>query len=133
MGRLVGLMPPESISAALEVLDDRSLLQTAFVLESKDGLRELVSLLPPERIDGIIDAAASGGLWPEALDLVANLDSEQRAEFAHHTGGRGPEALDSLLSSVDELGLWKELRPLESELPPAARARVRAARAAAGA
>jgi len=133
MGRFVGFMPPPAIAAALGVLDDRALLQVAFVLESKDSIHELVSLLSPERVDGIIDAAARDKLWPEALDLVGNLDEEEQAEFAQRTGARPPGVLDSMLTAVDDLGLWEELRPLEAHLPPEAQERTAAARARASA
>jgi hypothetical protein len=132
MGRFVGYMPDQSIEAALRVLDDPSLLQVAFVLESKDGLEQLVSLLGPERVDGIIDVAASAGLWPEALDLLNNLNSEQQAEFARRTGAREPEVFDSLLAAVAELKLWDALQPLEAHLPPEAKARVAETRARVG-
>jgi hypothetical protein len=129
MGRFVDFMAPEAITAALGVLDDRALLQVAFVLESKDSLNELVSLLTGDRVDGIIDAAAQDDLWPEALDLVGGLENEQQAEFARRIGTRPTEVLESMLAAVDQLGLWEELRPLEAHLRPEARERTAAARA----
>ena len=46
MGRFVGHLSREAIEGALAAMDDRSLLGVVFVLEDKDGLPDLVALLP---------------------------------------------------------------------------------------
>jgi hypothetical protein len=50
------------------VIDERSLLQVALVLESKDCVPRLRGLLASERIDRIIDAAGRDGLTDDALE-----------------------------------------------------------------
>jgi hypothetical protein len=130
MGRFVGHLPPEAVSAALEVMDDQALLRVAFVLESKSTLDELVGLLAPGRLDGIIDVAASANLWPETLDLLAHLSDEQRAALASNVAARDDGVLDSLLAAADQDGLWDELLPLVPFLSADERARVE--RAASG-
>jgi len=82
-----------------------------------------VELLPDQRIDGILDAAARVGLWGEALDLLGSLSPEQRRLFAEHAGGRDPAELDSLIEAARELDLWAPLLPLVSFLPPDAQER----------
>lgn len=82
MGSFVGHLGPDAFRAAVDQMDDAALLQVAFVLESKDSLQGLIALLPPERIDGIIDAASREDLWPEVLDLLSHLDTEQTRRFA---------------------------------------------------
>jgi len=124
MGRFVAYLPPEGIAAAVEAMDDEALLRVAFVLESKERLHELVSLLPEARIDGILDAAARAHLWMEALDLLANLDDSQRREFAKRTGTRDAGVVDSLVQSARELELWPTLLPLAADLEPEAQERV---------
>src|SRR5262249_37453568 len=59
MGRFVGHLGPGAIAAAVGEMDDPSLLRVAFVLESKEGLEPLVETLPPDRLDGILDAASA--------------------------------------------------------------------------
>jgi hypothetical protein len=124
IGRFVGHVPSQSISAALEVLDDGSLLRTAFVMEAKGNLEELIGLLPSTRIDGIIDAAASQQLWPEALDLLSHLNHEQRADFANRVAARDPRLLEEIARTAeayDALASDPELRKVVEELLPGRR------------
>ena len=81
MGRFVGHLSSDAIVSAVGVMDDTALLRVAFVLESKDSLEDLVGVLPSERLDGIIEAAANADLWPEVLDLLGHLALDQRREL----------------------------------------------------
>ena len=82
MGRFVGHLSDEAILAALEALDDRTLLRVGFVLEEKDRLDHIVSLLPERRLNGVTEAAAAANLWPEVLDLLAHLSKQRRSAVA---------------------------------------------------
>jgi hypothetical protein len=82
MGRFVGHLSDEAMRAALQALDDRTLLQVGFVLEEKDRLDHIVSLLPERRLNGVTEAAAAANLWPEVLDLLAHLSEPRRAAVA---------------------------------------------------
>jgi hypothetical protein len=124
MGRFVGRLGDDAIAAALEVMDDRSLLHVAFVLEEKDRLEDLVARLPDERLDGVLHAAATADLWPEALDLFGHLSEHRRAQLADRAAAQDDAVLDSLVSAAHEHGLWDELLPLMAFLPDSAKARV---------
>lgn len=77
MGRFVGRLGDDALRAAVDRLDDEALLQIAFVIEDKDRLDHVVSMLAHERLTGIVRAAAEAGLWPEALDFLSHLGPEQ--------------------------------------------------------
>ena len=47
MGRFVGHLHDDAVRATFDVLDDVALLRVAFVLEQKESLEHLISLLPP--------------------------------------------------------------------------------------
>jgi hypothetical protein len=117
MGRFVGQMPDGSVAAGLAELDDAALLRVAFILEAKESLPDLVGLLPEERIDAIIDAAARENLWAEALDLLSRLSSEQRAEFAEQAGKHRQPVFDSLIRCARDFEMWQSLLPLTVHLP----------------
>jgi hypothetical protein len=125
MGRFVGHLAPACITAAVEVMDDRSLLHVAFVLESKDSLKDLIGVLPADRLDGIIRAAATENLWPEVLDLLAHLTLEQRRALVERAAARDDAGtLAALIAAAQQEDMWAELLPLIPLLPQAGRQRV---------
>jgi hypothetical protein len=112
MGRFVGHLSDEAITAALAAMDDRSLLSVVFVLEDKDQLPDLVSLLPDARVAGVIQAAADNDLWVEALDLLDHLTPQQRDDMVAATLQLEPDALDSIVAAVIAHELWEEVLPI---------------------
>jgi len=123
LGRFVGHLGDQSLRAGIETVDDATLLQVAFVLEEKDSLDRLVSLLGNDRLDGLIDAAAAADLWPEALDLLSHLSPAHRAEFAERTASRDDAVIDSLLTAAVREDLWEALEPLNRALSEQGRRR----------
>jgi hypothetical protein len=123
MGRFVGHLRPEAISSAVTVMDDSALLQVAFVLETKEGLQELVELLPVERIDGIIEAAATEDLWAEVLDLVSHLSDEQASRLADAAAARDDLVLASLVASAQSNDIWEAVLPITRAMSVSGRQR----------
>ena len=80
MGRFVGHLSEPALRASVRELDDATLLRTAFVLEERDRLDALAELVGEDRIAGLTEVAERDGLWPEALDLLMNLDSARVAD-----------------------------------------------------
>lgn len=80
MGRFVGHLGDEALRASVPEIDDATLLRTAFVLEERDRIDALAELVGEERIVRLADVAEREQLWPEALDLLVNLDRERVAE-----------------------------------------------------
>lgn len=109
MGRFVGHLNDEAVDAALETMDDRALLQVAFVLEDKAQLPRLVDHLHAARVSGIIAAAARDGEWVRALDLLNHLAPSQRAPFVAATLALGEPVLQEVLAAVVAHDLWPEI------------------------
>lgn len=123
MGRFVGHLSDEAISAAIGVMDDRQLLQVAFVLEEKSSLDRLVDLLPEERVDTVGDAAAAWNLWPEALDLLSHLSDQRRGALADRAAGREDAVLDSLVAAAQQERIWDAVLPVARSMSEASRQR----------
>jgi hypothetical protein len=70
MGRFVGHLSDEALSAAIDEMDDAVLLRVTFVLEEQERLGRLVGLLPKRRLDSITEMAARGELAVEARELL---------------------------------------------------------------
>lgn len=68
-----------------------------------------MSLLEPERLAGLIAAAAEHELWVQALDLLGRLSAEQRALILDSATGRNPAALEVIAAAVIEHELWDEV------------------------
>lgn len=109
MGRFVGHLSDDAVTAALDVTDDRSLLRVAFVLEDKDRLDELMDQLPKRRLAGIVQTATDEALWLEALDLLGHLGDERRAEVVATALELDDQALETITDAVLEHDLWGEV------------------------
>lgn len=122
MGRFIGHLSDPALRAAVDVCDEASLLRIAFVLEGKERLPDVLELLSGDRLRTLIEVGASGGMWPEVLDLLSNVDDAGRQ--AGRAGERAAEALQLLAgvaASLDvallrgaalaatEHGLWPAL------------------------
>lgn len=126
MGRFVGHLGDDAVRAAVTAMDDATLLRVGFVLEAEDGLDELIAMLPPERLDTVIDTAGREQLWAEVLGLLANLSEVRRAELAERADEHGESVLEDVVRTAAERGLWLDLLPLVGSLSPQARQRVAA-------
>ncbi len=118
MGRFVGHLERPALTAAIKGIDDQALLHVAFVLETKQSLRDLIDLLPPARLDNVIDTAAREDLWPEALDLFTHLSQAQRSDLINRAAGRDDAVLDGLILSAHEQGMWHVVLPLTRLMSP---------------
>jgi hypothetical protein len=105
-------------------MSDADLLHVAFVLESKDRLGHLMTLLSAKRRDSLVDVAAAQDLWPETLDLLGHLSHGRRRELAQSVGRRQDDVLEAIVAAAFEHGMWPELLPLIPELPADAQERV---------
>jgi hypothetical protein len=106
MGRFVGHLGDAAIRASVGEMTDADLLQVAFVLESKDALDDLISLLPVRRRDALVDVASANELWPEALDLLSHLSDERCRELAESAARRDDAVLDSLIRAAQDESMW---------------------------
>jgi MgtE intracellular N domain len=116
MGRFVAHLSDEALVGCFGVLDDASVLRTAFVLEGKERLDRVVELLPEGRLEGVIRAAAGEDLWPEALDLIGHLAEERQVEVAQLTANQTKGLLDGLVRSAQKNDLWDLVLPLVARM-----------------
>ena len=110
MGRFVGHLSDDAITAALAAMDDEALLQVAFVLEDKSQLSRLFAKLTKERSAGVIAAAAQDGLWLEALDLLNHLRKRQRKEMVLAALALDEPAREAILDTIIAHDLTDEVR-----------------------
>jgi hypothetical protein len=82
IGRFVGHLPDATVSASLEAIPNRALLQVVFVLDDKSRLDHIVGLLPRPRFDSLMQTAAEHDLWSPMLDLLNHLEPGKRAALA---------------------------------------------------
>jgi hypothetical protein len=124
MARFVGCLHPAATSSAIAVMDDSALLGVAFLLDSRDGLDELVELLPPKRLEGIVEVVSRESLWPEALELVGNMNEPNRRRFAELDAIQAGGVLEMIVSVAREQQLWPHVLPLVPCLPEPAMTRL---------
>ena len=110
MGRFVGHLSDEAITAAVAAMDDEALLQVAFVIEDTSELSRLFAKLPRGRAAGVIVAAADEGLWLEALDLLNHLHKRQRKEMVLAALALEEPAQAAILDTIIAHDLADEVR-----------------------
>jgi hypothetical protein len=123
MGSVVGHLSKAATVAALSVVDDETLLRTAYVVESKGSLGSLVALLDEDRLETIIATASEADLWPEALDVMGHVSERQRGELADIAAAQDDEVLEGLVRAAQREGLWGVLLPVTRAMSPASRER----------
>jgi hypothetical protein len=112
MGRFVGFLSDEAIRASMVEIDEESLLRVAFVLEGKERLDHVISVLPDERFPRLIGAAEEAGLWPEALDLLEHLGTAQKTRFADAVATLGADQRARVAEHARSLGVLDDLGPV---------------------
>ncbi len=123
MGGFVGHLSEAALRAAVDVIDDETLLLTAYVVEAKGNLPALVGLLPPERLETIIRSAAELDLWPEALDVLGHVSERQRGQLGDLAAAQDDAVLDTMVRAAQRDGLWADVLPVTRAMSPESRAR----------
>jgi hypothetical protein len=125
MGRFVGFLKDPALRAAMKGIDDSTLLQTAFVMERKERLDHIISLLPPARLRSIVVCANEREMWPETLDLLTSVSAQRRAALVELALDEDLEAmLPGLFAAVEQADGWETGLRLLAELPPELKARL---------
>ena len=123
MGGLVGHLSEAALRAAIDAIDDETLLLTAYVVEAKGNLGALVGLLPPERLETIIRSAAELDLWPEALDVLGHVSERQRGQLGDIAAAQDDAVLDTMVRAAQRDGLWADVLPVTRAMSPDSRVR----------
>ena len=105
VGEFVGHVSDDAVLAAVEEMDDSALLRVAFVLDTKENIERLVGLLPPHRLDGVMQTAAAEHLWVEVLDLLIHLEDGHRAALVERAAELDDMVLDSLVTAAQQ-DMW---------------------------
>jgi len=123
MGGFVGHLSEAALRAAIAVVSDETLLQTAYVIESKGSIGALVATLETARLESIIATAARADLWVQALDVLHHVSEEQRGELGDIAAGQADEVLDSMVRAAQRELLWADVLPVTRAMGPDSRAR----------
>jgi len=123
MGGFVGHLPEASLRAAVDAIDDETLLLTAYVIEAKSNLGALVGLLSQERLESVIATAHELDLWLEALDVLGYVSEQQRGQLGDIAAAQDDDALDGMVSTAQSEGLWGDVLPVTRAMSPDSRAR----------
>ncbi|GAA1190347.1 hypothetical protein [Prauserella alba] len=105
LGRFVGGVPAEIAEAGLAELNERQVLEVAFVVDDKSSLSTLVSRQPTERCAAYAHAADEYDLWHALFDLLAHLDDELRARLVAAGLDEDPELRSRAHEAAADLGV----------------------------
>lgn len=96
MADFVAVLDDEQIARTIGVLSDEALVHTGLVIEDPRRLAAILTLLPDDRLRGVVDTTASQGLWDGLLRALEHLPQRVRADVAALASARGgvpPEIL----------------------------------------
>jgi hypothetical protein len=117
LGRFVDVLRRSAVEAVIKkVKNDEALLHTAFMIESRVKLNEVVGLLADKRLREIIQAAAASDddLWPEALSLMAGVDPRLQQRLGDMVAEMDEAIIGSLIRSAQDNELWAAFLPFVS-------------------
>jgi hypothetical protein len=117
MGRFVGYLSEPIIKAAMDaVTSDEALLRTAFFIESKEKLNELIGLLPESRLRSSILLAADEQteLWTEALALMDHANDQWKRKIGDLAAAQDEAVLAGMLNAAHRLQVWDSVLPIVS-------------------
>jgi hypothetical protein len=118
MGRFVAYLSDGALRAAMDGIDDVTLIETAFVMEGKERLDHILGLLPDDRLRTLIIAADERDKWPETLDLMTHVGTARRAALVELALNEGIDRiLPHLIAAVEETDSWETGLRLLAELP----------------
>jgi len=123
MGRFVGHLSEAALKAALQSVDDESLLHTAYVVESKGSLGALVEIIPDQRLHDILRTASECDLWREALDVLRHVSDEQRGRLGDIAAAQDDDVLAGLVKAAQRDNLWADVLPVTRAMSEDSRAR----------
>ncbi|MFI6028756.1 hypothetical protein [Amycolatopsis magusensis] len=103
IGRFAGHLPEATVEAALPLLHDAALLLTAFVLDDKARVGQLIALLPVDRFDGLAAAAARHRLWGPLFDLLAHIGNGDRELLVGALRRLDPESVTEARAQAAEM------------------------------
>lgn len=116
IGRFVGSLPDEAMRDGLSEIDDAALLQVAFLLDDKDDVDGVVTLLSRQRIDGIVRRAAETEQWLTAFDLFTHLGEANSARLTAAFGELDPQLRARAGQLAREFGVYDQLGSLARAL-----------------
>ncbi|MDP9115923.1 MAG: hypothetical protein M3O28_01395 [Actinomycetota bacterium] len=77
IGGFITHVTPAALAQTVQTFTGEQLLHIGFVLDDKDRLDAVVSLLSDEQIDELLGAAAQQGLWAECSDLLDHVEPQR--------------------------------------------------------
>lgn len=123
LGSLVARLPDERLRDLTPAAPDAGLLRLAGALEDASVLDRLFALVP-DRLAGIVAAAAEHGLWREVLDVAGHLNDANRGLVADLVARLDDPALADLCTAVTADGLGGQLLDLAAAGSETARRRL---------
>lgn len=126
MGRFVGILHHDAIAQVVSHLtDNEALLRIAFFVEDRNALDAVLELVPKDRLEALIQTAASGAdLWPEALGMMGEVSQHWRRELGDLAAGMDEAIINSMTESIQQHGLWRDALPIVADMSQASKQRL---------
>jgi hypothetical protein len=127
LSRFVDYVSDEALVAAEEAIPDEGrLLRIAFLMESKNRIDHLFRMLPPERIQRLLQRVQANmdDLLPEFLSLLVHVSYGFKRELGDIIAAQDEEMIASYIRGAHELDLWADVLPVVAAMSEQSRQRV---------
>lgn len=127
LGALADALPFPVIERIIrEIRDGEALLRIAFFIEDPERLNRLLDVLPTDRLQGVLQAAADENmdLWPYALALMSVVELPWQRRLVAMAAESNMQTLASMIRGVIRHDLWATVLPLVNLMTEAHRRHV---------
>ena len=102
MGRFVDDLPEQAIRAVMQDLSDEALLRIGFFVERRARLAELIDLVAPERLRGVVKAVSVGSAEVQSagLAMISQLPPRHQGRLGDIAVTLGAAALTGLIATA---------------------------------
>ncbi|MCE5288920.1 MAG: hypothetical protein LLG14_06710 [Nocardiaceae bacterium] len=100
LGQFIDFVTPDLLESIMPIVPDEALIRVAEVAENKTQYDELIPLVTDERLGRLIQTANEKDLWSIALDMLNEVNPENRARLANISAQQSDGLLESLVTAV---------------------------------
>jgi hypothetical protein len=117
LARFVSVVDVDTTLAVVAKADPADLLQVALFTEDPAALNAIVARLDDDKLQELVDAAASSGQYCDAVALLGTLSPASQARLLARVAHSPVEVLTGFVHAVIRLRAWRAVFPAIDVLP----------------
>lgn len=112
LGQFIDFITPELLEAIMPIVPDEALIRIAEVAEHKSQYDELLPLVSDQRLGRLVQTANEKNLWSISLDMLNEINLENRSRLANIAAQQSDGLLESLVTAVYDEDIFDLFLPM---------------------